>query len=541
MRTTISIIAIFLLYISSNAQPFTAAELSNYTSTMTNAEVKAYIAELEAMSPYVKNFSLGKSAGGQDIDYFVMANPMPSNPGQIDRSKRVVVYVQANIHAGEVEGKEAVLMYARDVLTRNPEVLKRVVLVVCPNFNIDGNEPFSTMNRPHQNGPSSGVGVRHNAELLDLNRDAMKLETSEMRGLLTSVIRYWDPAISLDCHATNGAYREEPVSFTWMMNPNTHPWLIDFMRDDMMPSVSQALTSKHNVLNCYYGEFVERHNLNSGWISYASEPRYFTNYLGLRNRLAILNENNVYSDYKSRVQGCYALISCVVDYAYNNVQKINSLITSVEKSSADRGTFKAQPDSFAIAYDVRPTPNPVTVRANVMLESIDENGRKVFTKTDEIKPVTLPYLAHYYPTKNVVFPTAYILKYNDRRVIDNLITQGIKLHRLTVDTELDVEEFNFTSIKPEGRINQGHYCQQVEGAYENKRVTLPGESMVVLTNQPLSNLICYLLEPQSNDCLLYWNFFDKYLTPQWGRGYYPYPVYKITGPMDGVSLAEFGD
>jgi len=374
-----------------------------------------------------------------------------------------------------------------------------------------------------------------------LNRDAMKLETSEMRGLLTSVIRYWDPAISLDCHATNGAYREEPVSFTWMMNPNTHPWLIDFMRDDMMPSVSQALTSKHNVLNCYYGEFVERHNLNSGWISYASEPRYFTNYLGLRNRLAILNENNVYSDYKSRVQGCYALISCVVDYAYNNVQKINSLITSVEKSSADRGTFKAQPDSFAIAYDVRPTPNPVTVRANVMLESIDENGRKVFTKTDEIKPVTLPYLAHYYPTKNVVFPTAYILKYNDRRVIDNLITQGIKLHRLTVDTELDVEEFNFTSIKPEGRINQGHYCQQVEGAYENKRVTLPGESMVVLTNQPLSNLICYLLEPQSNDCLLYWNFFDKYLTPQWGRGYYPYPVYKITGPMDGVSLAEFGD
>jgi hypothetical protein len=37
----------------------------------------------------------------------------------------------------------------------------------------------------------------------------------------------------------------------------------------------------------------------------------------------------------------------------------------------------------------------------------------------------------------------------------------------------------------------------------------------------------YLLEPQTNDGMMYWNYFDRYLTPQWGGGFYPYPVYRI--------------
>jgi hypothetical protein len=50
---------------------------------------------------------------------------------------------------------------------------------------------------------------------------------------------------------------------------------------------------------------------------------------------------------------------------------------------------------------------------------------------------------------------------------------------------------------------------------------------VVKTNQPLAALAAYLLEPQSGDGYLYWNFFDKYLVPQWGRGYFNYPVYRL--------------
>ena len=71
--------------------------------------------------------------------------------------KRIVVYIQANIHAGEVEGKEASLMFARDISwMKNPEILKNVVLLICPLFNPDGNEKISPLNRTHQNGPVMG-------------------------------------------------------------------------------------------------------------------------------------------------------------------------------------------------------------------------------------------------------------------------------------------------------------------------------------------------------------------------------------------------
>ena len=102
MRTTISIIAIFLLYISSNAQPFTAAELSNYTSTMTNAEVKAYIAELRPC-PQKERISVWESAGGR-ISTLRDGQSQPSNPGNRPQ-QAVVVYVQANIHAERLRVK----------------------------------------------------------------------------------------------------------------------------------------------------------------------------------------------------------------------------------------------------------------------------------------------------------------------------------------------------------------------------------------------------------------------------------------------------
>jgi len=52
-------------------------------------------------------------------------------------------------------------------------------------------------------------------------------------------------------------------------------------------------------------------------------------------------------------------------------------------------------------------------------------------------------------------------------------------------------------------------------------------TFVVRTAQPLANIAAYLLEPQSNDGLVTWNFLDRYLLPQWGRGFNAYPVYKI--------------
>jgi dipeptidyl-peptidase-4 len=71
--------------------------------------------------------------------------------------------------------------------------LKMLYYLSAPLFNPDGNEKISPLNRTYQNGPVNGVGVRYNGQFLDLNRDAMKAESPEVRGVLTNVFNKWDP------------------------------------------------------------------------------------------------------------------------------------------------------------------------------------------------------------------------------------------------------------------------------------------------------------------------------------------------------------
>ncbi|MBC7125971.1 MAG: hypothetical protein H5T24_10100, partial [Bacteroidales bacterium] len=514
-----------------NAQyfPVTVAEGSNFQSTSTYVDVMNYIKMLEKSSRYIKTETIATSIEGRDIPLMVVANPMPKTPRDI--GNRIVVYIQANIHAGEVEGKEASLMFVRDLL-KNPNnpLFKNIVLLVCPILNADGNESISPKNRPWQNGPVNGVGLRHNGQMLDINRDAMKLETPEMVGVVTNVLNRWDPAIVMDCHTTNGSYHQEPVTFTWMMNPNGNRELKNYMRDKMMPWVANQLSVKYKTLNCFYGEFIDQRDYEKGWISYASEPRYFTNYVGLRNRLSILNENYVYAPFNERVQGCYNLIASVCDYAQENGAEIKRLLNDVDRESMHLG-IDSKKHEFAVTYKANPNPNHVTILSYEAEPYTDKNGRERFRKTDRKRTVTIPYYADYYPTSTITIPFAYIAR-KDQKVIDLLNSHGIKYEQLADTITLNVEQFQIDSLKPSKRLNQGHYNSNVYGSYIQATKHFDSQFIVVKTSQKLGRLATYLLEPQSDDGLVYWNFWDRYLVPQWGNYFYPVPVYRVLNGTD---------
>lgn len=243
---------------SDKNKPITIAEKSNFESTSRYDDVINFITQLKKLSSNIRVETIAKTIEGKDIPLLVIGHPLPKSSKEIKNDKRTAVYIQANIHAGEVEGKEAALMFARDVLLEtNPKFLDDIILLICPIFNADGNDKISTENRRNQNGPINGVGVRHNGQNLDLNRDAIKAETPEVKGMITNVLNRWDPAVMVDLHTTNGSYHEETITFTWMMNGNTDRSLINYMRDKMMPAISKTLSEKYNTMNCFYGEFVD--------------------------------------------------------------------------------------------------------------------------------------------------------------------------------------------------------------------------------------------------------------------------------------------
>lgn len=506
----------------------TVAEKSDYKSTSDFKDVTDFIDLLKKSSPYIRVENIATSTEGRDLPLLIIGNPLPKSPKDLVNDKRIVIYIQANIHAGEVEGKEASLMFARDLLSdKNPGLLKDVVLLICPLFNPDGNEKISPLNRTHQNGPVNGVGVRYNGQFLDLNRDAMKAESPEVRGVLTNVFNKWDPSVFMDCHTTDGSYHVEPTTFTWMVNPNGDNSLISYMREKMIPEMSHTLLNKYKVENCFYGEFYDMMDPSKGWVLDASEPRYMTNYFGIRNRLGILNENYVYADFKSRVLGCYNLIKSLLDYSSSHKSEIKNMLIDVDNKTIARGQNPAVADSFAIEYKVRAVPDKVTVRTYEADLVTDTTGRRNYKRSDRQKDVTIPYYIDYYPTVNVKFPFAYILTTSDQEIIGLLKVHGLKIEKLSEPLRIDVQRFVISELKGESRLNQGHYSNTIKGKFVKETIDFPAGTIIVKTAQPLANVAAYLLEPQSNDGMMTWNFFDRYLVPQWGMGYNPYPVFKV--------------
>ena len=536
MKKTIIVLLISItaiINVSGQVKFLTKAEKSDFKSTSDYNDVRTFIKQLKNSSKYIRSETMATTVEGREVPLLIIGNPLPKSPLDLKNDKRIVVYIQANIHAGEVEGKEATLMFIRDLLAdRNSEIMKNVVLLVCPLFNPDGNEKISPQNRTYQNGPVNGVGVRYNGEFLDLNRDAMKAESPEVRGVLSNVFDKWDPAVFMDCHTTDGSFHVEPTTFVWMVNPNGDNSLIEFMRDKMMPEVSKTLLNKYKVENCFYGEFFDMMDPGKGWVLDASEPRYISNYYGVRNRLGILNENYVYADFKSRVFGCYYLIHSLLDYATAHKSEIITMLGDVDKKTIARGENPAVSDSFAIEYKVRPLPEKITIKTYEAEFKNSENGWKNYTRTDRQKDVTVPYYIDYYPTKNVKFPFAYIINTQDPAIISVLKLHGIKIEKLSANANLDVQRFEPAELKGAARLNQGHYTNTMNGKYIMGNVDFPAGSVVVRTGQPLGNLAAYLLEPQSNDGLVFWNYFDKYLVPQWGSGYNQCPVYKVLNRID---------
>lgn len=528
------VLIIFLSVVSFGQAGFqTTAEKSDFKSTSDYKDVNNFIGQLLKSSPFVRLEKIATTTEGRIVPLLIIGNPLPSSPLALRNDKRIVVYIQADIHAGEVEGKEATLMYARDLLRgKNQEILKNVILLICPLFNADGNEKISPMNRTYQNGPVNGVGVRYNGQFLDLNRDAMKAESPEVKGVLKNIFNKWDPAIFMDCHTTDGSYHLEPTTFTWMVNPDGDKSLIQYMHEKMMPEISGTLLQKYKVENCFYGEFIDMLNPDKGWILDASEPRYMSNYYGLRNRLGILNENYVYADYKSRVMGCYYLLHSLVEYASLHKTEIKNMLAEADKITVARGMNPSVTDSFAIEYKVRPLPGKVTIRTFEAEFVSDSTGWKNYRRTDRQRDVTVPYFIDYYPTKSVRFPFAYLLTVPDPSILELLKMHGIRVEKLSAATRIEVQKFEIKDLKGAQRLNQGHYTNSIKGIYSEGPMDFPAGTYVIRTAQQLGNLAAYLLEPQSNDGLVFWNFFDRYMVPQWGQGYNPYPVYKVLTKTD---------
>ncbi|MGH7525079.1 MAG: M14 family zinc carboxypeptidase, partial [Gemmatimonadales bacterium] len=280
------------------AAQLTRAERTAYRETSSYADVMTFLDSLQragagpGAGAAIRVGTLALSPEGRSVPYVLAARPMVADPGEAYRSGKPVIYLQGNIHAGEVEGKEAAQMLLRD-LSIGPlsRLLDSLVLLVVPIYNTDGNERLAGVeqNRPGQNGPAM-VGRNENGQGLNLNRDYVKMEAPETRGA-AALLDAWDPDVFIDLHTTNGSYHGYLLTYAPALNPNSTP-AGDFVRDRFLPAVRERMRRRHRQATFWYGNFrnQEPDSLAEGWETYDARPRFGTNWMGLRGRLAILSE-----------------------------------------------------------------------------------------------------------------------------------------------------------------------------------------------------------------------------------------------------------
>jgi hypothetical protein len=531
MKRTISLLVICLLSMLLPADGIlTVAESSDYAKTSLVDDVMDFLRQVQGRSDMVKVLPLATSSEGRMIPLVVVSREKVSRPSDLALYGKPAVLVMANIHAGEVEGKEASLMLIRDIaFGKFPGLLDSQVLLFIPIFNADGNDKLGHNRRDL--GPEL-AGVRHNGQNLDLNRDYMKLESPEVQALV-GLLNAWDPVLTVDMHTTNGSYHREPVTYSTLLHPNGDPALSDYMWRKLFPAVARTLKTVHGFDSLPYGNFADREFPEKGWENDALEARYGSNYVGLRNRFSVLDENYSYADFKTRVLASRAFVASILAYTAKNIGAMAEMARRCDRDTAaqfSRGEFVLE-FKLERLFDV-------TVKSyEFVKEAIKPEDRAkhppwagefIMRKTDTLKDYTIPYFSLAVPSRTLPLPAGYVLAPHQPEVLANLKRHGIRIERVLEGFRAEAESFQIAAVQTGKSIYQGRVQNTIQGNYERTEVDIPAGSYFIGLDQPLARLVPVLLEPESVDSLAAWGFFNRVIVQQWSNRPGPYPVLRLS-------------
>jgi hypothetical protein len=483
--------------------PSTRPERSDYRETSRYDDVTRFLDGLEGRHPMLRLTSFGYSEEGRPLPLAVFGDVTDGSAAAARSSGATRVLVFANIHAGEVAGKEAAQVLAREMARGlRDRWADSLIILVAPIYNADGNEQIGLRNRPRQHGPVAGMGRRPNARGLDLNRDNAKLESAEARAL-SRLVQEYDPHVALDLHTTNGTFHAYHLTYAPPLHPSTDPGITTLLREEWLPAVTESVRDRYGWEFFYYGNVPGTFGMRGerGWHTFDHRPRFTTNYLGLRNRFGILSEAYSYATFEDRILAHCRFVEAVIDFTFANATRVREAVE---------------------AADGRPAPGmEVALRAEmvagdtieVLMGAVDEvrnpyTGALMYRRRDEVTVERMPDYGAFRATEATVAPAAYVIPGEFTAVIERLEAHGVHIARLDGAAEIEVSEFHIDSTRTSEREYQGHRPRQAWGAWQEVVRTVPEGTVVVPVRQPLGRLIVVLLEPRSDDGFLAWNLFD---------------------------------
>jgi hypothetical protein len=497
----------FFIVQSQDSNWYTFYEKSGGKETPRYAQTIEYCRRLAKASPQIRYTAFGKTAAGRDLPLVIADKDGLANPAAIRANGRIILLIQACIHPGECEGKDAGLMLLRDlvILKKYPGLLDHVSILFIPIFNVDGHERFGPYNRINQNGPKE-MGWRVNANNQNLNRDYLKADTPEMQAWL-ALFNKWMPDFFIDTHTTDGADYQYVLTYGMELDGDMDAGLTTWSQHSFLDSLEVMMNRSGYPIFPYVG-FRNWHDPKSGLETSVSPPMLSEVYTSLRNRPGLLIETHMLKPYDQRVISTY---DCLKHSLTILNREYRSLLKNTAQADKITASAEFRKQDFPLLYRTIYNDSTMVDFLGMGYDEVksDITGESWYRYGTRKETFRLPLFNKVKPVLVTRIPEVYIIPVEWTEVIKRIEMHGVKIHRLKKDTTVKIQTYKFKNPKWQANPYEGRHPLTSFGMEEiiEERM-IPAGSAIIAMDQPAARIIMHILEPKGNGSFLYWGFFD---------------------------------
>ena len=498
----------------------THAEITDYRETPNYDDTVAYARRLAHASTAIEYRDFGRSGQGRELPLLIASETSAFTPEAAHAQGKAIVLIQACIHAGEPDGKDAGFALLRDIAITKTDagLLNNVVLLFIPIYNTDGHERASPYNRINQNGPTE-MGWRTTSTYQNLNRDYMKADTPETRAWL-NLWKEWQPDLFIDCHVTDGADYRCNITYHHEHHAGVDDAIIDWERDVFGGKVAPATEAAGNVIS-WYLEFIDNRDLPLGTRDFNGSPRFSTGYVPIRNRPGILIETHMIKDYRSRVIGTYDFLRAALDEVNRDPVRLKQIGREADERTAALGSNYDPTHLYPLDFELTDEPTPFQLRAfKYETDQSEVSGDLRVVYGREPLDLTVPMYQTFRVTRAVAPPLSYIVPVQWSEVIEVLRAHGLEMHPLAEAKTIEVESYRFVNVTWPGGPFEGRHMPRFDVERTLEKREFQAGSMVVPMGHLLTRVALNLLEPEAPDSLARWGFFNAiFEEKEYGEAY----------------------
>ncbi|MBL7542703.1 MAG: hypothetical protein JNL11_02755 [Bdellovibrionaceae bacterium] len=444
--------------------------------------------------------SYGKTPEGRRLWYIHIqdAKPIPQAP---------IVWIQAGIHAGEIDGKDAVFALMKNVFVQKtiPDLFKGLNVIFVPIVNLDGHERFGKWNRPNQVGPEE-MGWRVTAQNYNMNRDFAKSDSLEMQNL-NKLWNQYTPVISLDLHVTDGAHFQPEIGIITTPTENSGSSALHKAGTEYENMLMEKMKLRGRMALPFYPSFEEDDRPLSGFSRGVSPPRFANGYWFVRNRIGVLVESHSWKDYPTRVKTHYDTVASTLEIAQQKGAAWTIVAQELDKQNL---AGKKIDVSFKKTGQFSTIEFPGYKFSITRSKISNSDVIRYFLDKPEIWKV--PFYEALTPALSVIAPThGYIIPASEietvRRTLD---VHGIRYHLLKTSVPEKLGVFRASKVELSKVSFEGRQTATIEGAWSDEKVELAKGSLFVPINQPNARIAVHLLEPLAPDSFVFWGCFNRF-------------------------------